>query len=498
MNIQANLPQLKIDEQDPNQSIAEAVAQMQQFRQDLYNFLPQRADALLDLVDALASNSNARSVVELSLSPLFRRAYSSVHDAIDNFFVATSSETAGPERRAQEQALVHLIAPHLPAPTERGYWLFGIDVTYAPRRFAETLADRTLVHQPNVIRGNKPVTIGHDYSVLVYFPEKDAPQTPPWVVPLIVRRVTSGETANQVGAEQIAALMTAASLPFHDDLCVQVADSAYSAIPFLGRVAPHPNLVSIVRLPSNRVVYRQFQQSADAPNPVGHPTWYGARFALNDPSTWSAPDVTAETTWTTRRGRTYRVQLQGWYHMLRPGSRQFPMHRYPFTLVRARVLDANDQPVYPRDLWLVVIGHRRTELALVQVWHAYGQRYDLEHFFRFGKQRLLMGAYQTPDVEHEENGWQITQLAYIHLWLARSLAEALPRPWERYLPQPAPGPATPARVQRDFERIISQVGTPARAPKRRGNSPGRAKGTRRPARPRQPVLRKGEKVPQAA
>jgi hypothetical protein len=115
----------------------------------------------------------------------------------------------------------------------------------------------------------------------------------------------------------------------------------------------------------------------------------------------------------------------------------------------------------------------------------------VEHFYRYGKQRLLMAAYQTPIVEHEENWWQIVQLAYIQLWLARSLAVALPRPWERYLPPPEPGCAAPATVQRNFERIIQEIGTPAQSPKPRGNSPGRTKGTKLPARPRLPVITKG-------
>ena len=141
-------------------------------------------------------------------------------------------------------------------------------------------------------------------------------------------------------------------------------------------------------------------------------------------------------------------------------------------------------------MWLLAIGERRRELSSVDIWAAHGRRYDVEHFYRYGKQRLLMAAYQTPDAENEENWWQIVQLAYVQLRLARSLAEALPNSWERYLPQPEPGCASPATVQRDFERIIRQIGTPAQPPKRRGISPGRAKGIKLPARPRQPVIKK--------
>lgn len=490
MDTQANALQSDPLGQSLDPIIAETVARLQQFRQNLYNFFPHRADAVMELIDALASNTSARSVVELSLSPLFRREYSSVYDAIEHFFVPSQPEKAAQERREHEQALLGLIVPFLPPPQQRRFWLFGADVTYLPRRFAHTLADRTFVHQPNPIRGNKPVTIGHDYSILSLLPEKGSPQSPPWVVPLIVRRVTSTETANQVASEQIATVVTDDTLPLKDELCVQVEDSAYSARVYLGAVAPHRNLVSIIRLPGNRVVYRQFKRPPGEKNPVGHPIWYGERFDLKDPATWPEPDEVAETTFTTKRGKTYTVQLEAWHDMLRTGTRDIPMHKYPFTLVRARVLDAEGKPVYQRDLWLIVLGKRRRELSLIEIWEAYGQRYDLEHFFRYGKQRLLMAAYQTPEVEREENWWQIVQLAYVQLWLARTLAEALPNPWERYLPQAKAGQVSPSTVQRDFERIIGQIGTPSQPPKRRGNSQGRAKGVKMPARKRQAVVKK--------
>ncbi len=75
-----------------------------------------------------------------------------------------------------------------------------------------------------------------------------------------------------------------------------------------------------------------------------------------------------------------------------------------------------------------------------------------------------MRAFQTPDVEHEENWVQLTLLAYLQLWAARSLAVNLPRSWERYLPSSVNGHVTPSVVQRDFSRIISQIGTPAKFP----------------------------------
>jgi hypothetical protein len=476
--------------------IQEQITQLKQFRQELYSAFDYRANALMELIDALSSTPAAHAVVELSLSPHFRRQYGSVHDAIGHMFQASQAETAAEERRVWEQKWVDLIGSYLPEPEQRQFWLFGTDVVPIPRPFAETLEDRTFIHQPNTLKGNKPVTIGHDYSHLVFFPEKRKGQTGPWAVPLIVRRVGSKETGTSVGVEQINTLMKTETLPFDQQLCVHVADSLYSAVTYLGPVAKaeHDNLVNVVRARSNRVFRHQPESEGEKSGP-GHPTWYGARFDLKAPSTWGKADAVEKTTFTTVQGRTYQVRLEGWYNLLMTGKRDLPMHKYPFTLIRVQVLDEKGQPVFKHTLWLVVMGKRRHQLSLVEAWEAYCQRYDVEHHFRFGKQRLLLAAYQTPEVEHEENWVQLVALAHTQLWLARQLAETLPRPWERYLPESESKRTSPSAVQRDFGRIIQQIGTPAQPPKPRGKSPGRAKGEKPELRKRHPVIKKGSQTP---
>jgi len=480
-------------------TIQESISQLEQFRQELYEAFDLRRDALMELIDALSSTPDARSVVELSLSSFFRREYSSVYDAIAHFFQPSEPKKADEEWRAWEKKWVRLVAPYLPEPQRRKFWLFGTDVVPIPRIFARTLPDCTYVYQPNtVVRGNKPVTIGHQYSHLVSFPEKAYADDPPWAVPMVVRRVHSDEKATSMWGEQIKVLMEDETLPFHDDLCVHVGDSVYSAVTALGPVTEqeYENLVNVARASSNRVFYRQVPPVEKSSR--GHPTWYGERFDLKDSSTWSEPDQVQETTLTTRKKRTYRVQLEGWHNLLMRGKKGFPMHKHPFTLIRAQVLDEQGQPVYRRTMWLIVIGKRRHELSLVEAWEAYSQRYDVEHYFRFGKQRLLMATYLTPDTEHEENWMWIVALANTQLWLARNVAESLPRPWEQYLPEAKSKTASPSAVQRDFGRIIRQIGTPAQPPKPRGKSPGRAKGELPPPRTRHPVIKKGRKVPKSA
>ena len=70
---------------------------------------------------------------------------------------------------------------------------------------------------------------------------------------------------------------------------------------------------------------------------------------------------------------------------------------------------------------------------------------------------MLLTRYQTPEVQHEENWWQLVHLAYLQLWVAKEYARSQPRPWERYLPQMQEKFPSPAMVQRNFERDYSPV-----------------------------------------
>lgn len=460
----------------------EHVTQLKQFRQEVYQNFNKRADTLMDLLDALSSNTSAQTVVELSLNPAFRRDYSALFTALDEW---------KPDQA--DKNLAQLAGPYLPKPAQLPFWLLGTDVTPQPRLHARTLADRSYVYQPNTLKSNKPITIGHAYSSVALLPEEAGEHGPAWVVPLSVQRVTSSQDKEMVGALQIQALLDDETLPFHNQLCVEVEDSGYSKPSFLAKNRAKTNLVTITRARNTRIFYRQPTVAAE--EGVGHPTWYGVPFSLREPTTWPQPKATATTHLVSLSGQTYRVEIEAWTNMLMPGERQpqaLPMHLHPFTLVRVRLFNRQGELAFQRPLWLIVIGQRRGELTLLNIFQAYQRRYDLEHFFRFGKQRLLLDCYQTPDTDHEEKWWLMIHLAYLQLWVAKPVAQAVPRPWETTRPADPKHPLSATQVQRDFPRIIRQFGTPAVAPKRRGISSGRPKGTVLTPRPRPAVVYKGK------
>ena len=51
------------------------------------------------------------------------------------------------------------------------------------------------------------------------------------------------------------------------------------------------------------------------------------------------------------------------------------------------------------------MGQRRRELSLSEIYEAFQERSDMEHFFRFTKQKLLLDDFQTPETAHEEHWW---------------------------------------------------------------------------------------------
>jgi len=61
------------------------------------------------------------------------------------------------------------------------------------------------------------------------------------------------------------------------------------------------------------------------------------------------PDETAQTTFTSCRGKTYTVLIDAWYDLLMHGERKpvsIPMHSYPFTLLRIRLFNTNGELAY--------------------------------------------------------------------------------------------------------------------------------------------------------
>jgi hypothetical protein len=464
------------------------IIEIQDFRDSLFHLFKFRADSTMDFIDALAESSTD-SVVKVSLSNTFRRTYSSITDVFDNMFRKKPDQNPSEEELLEGHLdITSLLARQCETEGKRGFALFAIDCTAKPRIYAKTVTDRSIVHAPNHVPGQKPITIGHEYSLVVFLPDDERDKNAHWTCPLSVRRVKSDETGPKVGFEQIKAIVTQTNFKYQ--LCVDVSDSAYSENHWILNTDSIPNLVHVTRARGNRVLYRQ-------PKPLtgkksrGRPKTYGEIFRLDNPG---EADEESKIQQITKSGKRWTVHLSRWNNVLAKGSKGCHTEEHPFDVVRVQIFDSSGERVFKNPLWLFVIGQRRVEITSEQAYVSYGQRYDIEHCFRFKKQKLLFSRSQPSDTRHEENFACLSMLSYFMLYKIRHLASEVRLPWERRKVSVLTKTAPPTQVQRNYYRIIRKIGTPASFPKPRGKSPGRQFGAIIPHRNRHPTVRKPRRM----
>ena len=282
-------------------------------------------------------------------------------------------------------------------------------------------------------------------------------------------------------------------MPLDKKLCIHVTDSAYFTIPIRQKTLPHHNLISITRIRNNRSVYEKADPSGAKK--------YGDKMKLNEPDTYKKPDEVIVFETVTTRGRQIKIEIKLWCDRLLRGSRIFKGYENPFNLFQICTYDLiTKKKLFKRPMWLAVDGKRRNELSALTVQRSYKKRYDIEHFFRFGKQKLLMNDFQTPDVMHEEKWWQIVQLAYSQLFLSRDECKLLPKDWERCLPKfknknddNFNGIVTPSLAQRYFYKVLNVIGTPAQDVRKVKPGEGRLEGEEQEKRPVEPIIFKKKK-----
>lgn len=377
-----------------------------------------------------------------------------------------------------KQKLQTELIGHLPKQT---VCPFAIDTTPTPRRYAKTLTDRHYTHQSTPVPGQKPITIGHTYSTICYLADDH------WALPLSIERVASKDNKVLKGVQQLTEISQHEH--FKDSLVVCGADSAYSCASAICTSYSQENVILISRMKNNRVVHKRWM--APEKKKRGRPKKYGAKCHLSDEL--GAPYSSVILNETTKKGKPIRVHIHSWENHLLRGERLYPLDDKPVRIVKIFICDPKGHSIYRYPLWLCVSGKQAHTLSLEAIYRYYRQRFDIEYFFKLGKTRLMMNAFQTPETENEENWMQLVMTASHMLYHAKPLAEQSYRPWERSKVKRLSTTAkTPFQVFRVMPEIISQVGTPADSPKKRGIPAGRKKNATMKKRLIQPIVRKSE------
>jgi len=442
------------------------------YQKELMASFPKRANSILQLVEALASAEKPTSIVELSQEGAFQRSFSNVHKAVDALDI---------ER--QSHIWMEMFFKRFPQEKKRPFHLYAIDVTPESKRYSETMEDRTFVHKADQL--GKPIIIGLEASVLVAIPEQEDGEAK-WTLPLSVERVSSKETACEAVKKQLQLL---AQLEVHDEkLSVIAVDSGYT------RLEPtEKNQVIIARGRSDRVG-RRLNNHQNEKKQRGRPRKYMEgciKFREDIPlDDKYAPNEQVEDQMIYRGQSVYRLI-----------SRWNDIHLHdregPVDVVKVELFSKTGAILlFDAPLLLIVSGVRRRELSDKQVFECYQCRFDIEHFFRFQKQRLLFGGFQTADLRRQCNWWWICLMAYWLLYLSRGLA---PESNRKRHPKRGHRLASPGEVKRVFgAKIFPDLGSPSSKPVVRGKSNGRRFGVRFTKRSKQKVVEKTKRRLEAA
>ncbi len=439
------------------------LATLRTFRVDLHRCFHRRADALFELGDALVATETVSSLPHLSLQTAHRRGWGSLYDAL----------AAG---RIDVAVLRALLTRQ---PVLGGRVVYAIDRSVWPRCDAEASPERGYYYHPSRHSNGQPIVAGWAYQWLAQLSlTRDS-----WTTPLDVRRVHPSENANVVAVEQIKDLSN--RLPRDGAPPLFVFDAGYDSTQLTQALAETP-VAMVVRFRADRCFYADPPPVAPSPK-GGRSRSHGPKFACTDPATWPTP--TAEHCTEDEQYGTVRVRAWAGLH---PKQRTHPGRGtrktrpiVPGTVVLVEVSRLPSRPYPPRVLWLWWAGAGEPDLDLL--WRAYVRRFDLEHTLRFCKQSL---GWTTPRVRSPEQADRWTWLVvatYTQLQLARPWIADRRLPWERPLD---PDKLTPSRVRRAVSALLPIVGTPARAPKPCGRSPGRPTGSRSGRATRFPALKK--------
>jgi len=461
------------------------------FQKKLLNLFSNRSYASLQLVEALAHTSKPTTIVELSQETPFQRSYSVINKILDEFGAKSlvtktvnSGESVKTVQSSDPFAFSKITKPFsdfffemLPQEANRKFRLFALDATSTPRIHAHTLDDRSYVHQANQI--GVPVTVGLEASVLTYLPEHSTEEAN-WQLPVSLERISTDTTACKVAKTQLQLL--AESLLAHSPLTVIVADCAY------GSLEPYSeDQVVIARSRTDRQGRRPIKNDKIVHKKRGRPRKYesGTIRFIEDmpPGTEGGSDEECEYEDTIKHQRV-DVLLNRWNDVYIEG------HSELVDVVKVEIFAKDDcMKTLLLPLLLILSGKRRREITALDAYQSYRRRFDIEHFFRFIKQKLLFCAYQTPELDHQISWWWFCCMAYWLLYHVRHIGQGSTRPWHKT--RDATKPAGPGEVKRLFAiRIFPVLDSPSHPPTNREKSLGRQFGTRFPKRERKKVVKK--------
>jgi hypothetical protein len=464
---------------------------------------------LANFVMAIASDVQARSIVEYSESAVFQYQYSSISQMYIRIVAGEEANVLDFVEKTKRFVLSWM--SKIPDFAVAGIVRVALDCTPVKKPHSDCLPDKQYVYTVNnTIQGNKPIEIGYLLSSL------NIGFAPKWSIPVSLVRVKSDESSVAVGVAQLLAL--AQSPECKDKLVVATEDSGYGHAGFLAPLHAQENLVNVVRLRTGNVWTANPRSKTGGANGI-----YGICYHLRrkdaettyknsktgelvppKPSieTHIADDTESYDT-TTKHGKVLEINLRRYKNMLKRSKNGYNMKDKPFDLVSVDITNKETgKSLYKKPMYLAIAGQRKDKISLRDAYEAhYAHRYDIEPNNRFLKQQLLLEKFGTPHVEHFDIWLSILSLAETLLLFSSTDLEAAhlqcAKKWQRSsapkidITQARP---TIAQTRKGSEKLFLTFDKKPFSPQNRKKGEGRKVGTTLPQKTKHSVVRKPKKA----
>lgn len=435
--------------------------------------MPEYARTLLNTIEALAVGTRIGTAGEVTLSPLFGFALSTLYSALRS--AAQTQRGSQANRRDLKQVLKRLRRARLlwldawaerftvPDPELDPWRVRVLDATDYPRPKAVTV-------QRGYAHGASGMGVGHVLSVLS---ERVAGGS--WIVPLEIEVVPVGEGPSAFGARQIVEFI--AKQGWEPDEMLTI-DAGYTNVPTL-RPMVEAGALLLGRISGRRVLFRP-PPRAPAKRGPGRPRIRGDKIKLWDQRTLPTPAL--DEAFELDDKRRFEVARYDDVRM-----RTWPEQR--LTLYRVIEYRPDGRRRFKRPLWLIYAGSVPAPSPR-QARALYGARFSIEHSFRFlkGELGLVSGQFNGEGALGREALWvEMVATAFWELFALRGTIVGESAPGSDSTPVPH---VTPGAVRKQGLGIFVKLGITRPTPTSRGKSPGRAEATTLEPRKRYKVFRK--------
>jgi hypothetical protein len=299
-------------------------------------------------MDAVLTTKTAYCLADFSLSPLFRRKWSSVYESLQDC-------------RPNRNQLMRLYLKQIPI-DEFEYITVGIDHTSYERLDSPTLQDRGYHYQPSA---PGKVAMGQGYSTIAWIAEEKGS----WELPIRHERITSFETPISKAVWQIKQV----SKQFNKRI-LALLDSEYGNASYVNKTKDI-EVDCLIRIRSNCCLWGEPEKYSGR----GRPKKHGDKFKLNDSTTWWNAEQTVEV----KDPKLGDIKIRKWSNLHFRNSSDRGMN-----LILVERICSEKKGSLQKPLWLVWIGGEMPPLELI--WKKYLRRFTVDHWYRLALAKITL------------------------------------------------------------------------------------------------------------